>query len=56
MSEDKPEVKEPCQECAGECGMVCECTDCDCKHSTYGKLSKETALFIAEFAEREKGV
>lgn len=56
MSEDANEVKEPCQECAGECGLVCECSNCDCKHSTYGKLSKETALFIAEFTHREKGV
>lgn len=43
--------KAPCQECAGECGLVCECTDCSCNH-----LSKETAALVAEFSHREKGV
>lgn len=44
------EPKEPCQECAGECGLVCECSDCDCK------LTPETASLVAEFSHREIGM
>ncbi len=52
-----------CAECAGECGLVCECADCPCVAATKKKkpvvdvaLDKETAALVAEFQNREKGV
>jgi hypothetical protein len=55
-------VVKDCTECAGECGLVCECADCSCVDSEPKQkienvpLDKDTAAMVAEFQMREKGV
>lgn len=50
MTQNDKDVK-TCAECSGECGLVCECTECECGK----KLTPETAALVDTYSLREKG-